>query len=832
MKANIKKDADGLDNIDDFWDDGNDETRKSLGGSSRRRPPSSTPPPFENRLRETSPRSEERREMHRQLYYGQELPEELLTTPTSRRTRVVGMSRESDGTSIDRDDRSYHHEMEEYRSPSFHSVKKRLVFTADENSEGELDSRFSSALSGQRPPAFSSSSAQPRPGTGSVLKSPALDKLLSDSRQKMAKIAESSSRANLWSLTLPPSIAAAAAAKSTLTSSTSTLGTISVPKPTSKPTSKPTPKPTGTISGATASSSAGAGKGTKLQERPNQPLAARPVKTGRHSIANDPSKAFDFATLDDDDDDHYDDAQHDEEPYSSVQDQDYDVDMADAREMTPPPAAIRSKPASHRTPAEFRRKKVIEDAVHTELPSLDQLRFSDEDEGPSYGGAEQELEEEEEEYEEQLEGPRQDRQGEIKYPVQLKRSTKSKEPATTTRRGKKVAEVDPSSSDIPKTTKAVRRAGRGAGTGRTKDGEEERDEGERAVPRSKGQASAVTRRGRRKKKVLDDSDMDEEESSSGGRSRAKIVNEPVRHHERPAKLVVQEVPTVPDVGENDDNGIRRSRRTRMAPLEFWKNEKVVLGKVEEDQPGSMPGIKAIIRATAVATSGHGSSTIVRKRQRARVAEVKQRSRQVKQRKKLREGANRSGDDHGASDGVDSEIEENANDTETELLEAQEKHGLKEESSIKTVDTAVFGSNMVVPRAVIESKDAVRLKEVQGREYLFHRGLEDEENMVSGTMRITPSGEKPVSSGSSNTLTEFVISTGGRFMIPRGNQYSLTNVSTKRDCHLFFVQVKAQAIFSEVVAPAERLTEIAATGETGGADSAGDGHRRRKSGSGR
>src|SRR5690554_3487269 len=82
MKSNILKDADGLDNIDDFWEDEeeqptNDRQNDGFSGDDHHhddRDAQHTPP--------------------RQSYYTeQELPEELLSTPTSRKSRAVPLSR-------------------------------------------------------------------------------------------------------------------------------------------------------------------------------------------------------------------------------------------------------------------------------------------------------------------------------------------------------------------------------------------------------------------------------------------------------------------------------------------------------------------------------------------------------------------------------------------------------------------------------------------------------------------------------------------------------------------------------------------------------------------
>lgn len=76
MKANVKKDDDGLDNIDDFWADEDENVDEEVEDYEQ-----------ENSEHEDGNQSEDR-----STYYDQDLPEELLATPTSRRSRAVPMS--------------------------------------------------------------------------------------------------------------------------------------------------------------------------------------------------------------------------------------------------------------------------------------------------------------------------------------------------------------------------------------------------------------------------------------------------------------------------------------------------------------------------------------------------------------------------------------------------------------------------------------------------------------------------------------------------------------------------------------------------------------------
>lgn len=76
MKTNVKKDEDGLDNIDDFWADEDENVDEEV----------------EEDEQENSEHEDANQSGDRSTYYDQDLPEELLATPTSRRSRAVPMS--------------------------------------------------------------------------------------------------------------------------------------------------------------------------------------------------------------------------------------------------------------------------------------------------------------------------------------------------------------------------------------------------------------------------------------------------------------------------------------------------------------------------------------------------------------------------------------------------------------------------------------------------------------------------------------------------------------------------------------------------------------------
>ncbi|KAF9941475.1 hypothetical protein BGZ65_003145, partial [Modicella reniformis] len=96
MKPNVIKDDDGLDNIDDFWDDGNSNSnalgRDDLQVKDNDGGQNNVDDGSGSQLL-SSPRVQRQRQSL--SYLEQELPAELLSTPTSRRTRNISLTKGS-----------------------------------------------------------------------------------------------------------------------------------------------------------------------------------------------------------------------------------------------------------------------------------------------------------------------------------------------------------------------------------------------------------------------------------------------------------------------------------------------------------------------------------------------------------------------------------------------------------------------------------------------------------------------------------------------------------------------------------------------------------------
>ncbi|KAF9116650.1 hypothetical protein BGX27_000569 [Mortierella sp. AM989] len=710
MKANIKKDADGLDNIDDFWkdDDQSDQDNNQNYDGDRSPPQRMSSPP-------------------QRQYLEQELPEELLSTPTSRRLRNVPISRGSASSSMGLSlpgGNMYDNTADEYQSPSFHAVKKRLVFTND-SSDIEPDQGD-----------FQPATIQTKDLTTSS--SPSLDKLLSASWKKKAQI-----KANV-----------------ALSSPINTLA---------RPTTS-----------------------TAVSSRPQMTSAAASQRAGK-------PKAFDLGgdfTDQDDQDDNINQLNNDAYNFNDVDDA--TQDGLDAPIPATPKRSSHKQLSTIRTPAEFKRKTKIalesktknnqsEDEGYDYIEHEpedevdDRLRFSDEDE-PFSRRVEENDDEDQEEEEEEIQATNR----RAMDPVQKKRTASTKEPKSNNR--SKMAAA--TSKYIPKGTKstsdpATRTKGQKPSTKISRAGNvEDTDEDDRRVPFStqkkstsgKSKSTVATAAPKKSK-----SSANKISSVSDGRGARNTSYESKRSREIPVELV--EVPIVPDVG-TDDQGVRRSHRTKITPLEFWKNERVVI----EKDSASVPVIKAVLRAPPEESLPKGS-----KRKRATGSSSSKRGTVLPLQRRRQKQTQATEEE----DEIDSSLEEYVDNSRNGM-------GLKDEVANKRAEVLVFGTDKVTSQVIAESKDSLQFRDVEGGEYLFHRGLEDANSLASGIIKIKPGGRKPTinSNGSSMVFfvikglvqvtvheTEFVVSTGGRFLVPSGNQYGISNLS-KKDSLLFFTRNKA------------------------------------------
>ncbi|KAF9315451.1 hypothetical protein BG003_002998 [Podila horticola] len=633
MKANVKKDEDGLDNIDDFWadeDENGDENVDELEDEQ------------EHSEHDDGDQSEDR-----STYYDQDLPEELLATPTSRS--------------------AFDHGAEEYQSPSFHAVKKRLVFTKEApNAEAGNNN------------------------SGRESSSPALDRLLSVSKQKAL-------------------LAKAAPSPGPLSKLAQTKGAI-----------KPTPS---YISKALGTNRPGINKAFNLgsddkavdnggsdnsdEEPASRPTPSRPTKATPQKKTTKSVKT--------------------------------PVEIRRKPKALPPPSSPSPSPSPppemHDDSHEYREE---------DEASNDQNGFTFSDEDDRRPGRKDSADEEEEE--ESLIDHR-----------KTKSQTKTGAKETKARSG---ASIAPQVNIPKKPAKATTTTKKPA-----------------AKPTSHAKKISVSDNS-------DGSDADIDDHSVP--TSRKTATQRGKTTSSAPKSGLIEIPVVPEAHEPD--GTRKSSRTRLQPLEWWKNEKVVLGKSNVQ---GVAEIKAVIKAPAV----EERPLVTTKRKATKRPASKSTTNGHVAKKRVR-GPESDTDDVHAEPVVDDEEEDRL---------AIEEQGLKEEAE-QMADTVDWNTGETISRRVAESKSVATFNKVQGGGYQYHRGLEDFKYIVSGKMRILPGGQKPVGSGAKTSMvfyvmsgaaqvcvhkTEFALSTGGSFLVPKGNMYSFTNLSSKRDLILFFVQSRQQ-----------------------------------------
>ncbi|CAO3567106.1 unnamed protein product [Mortierella alpina] len=261
-------------------------------------------------------------------------------------------------------------------------------------------------------------------------------------------------------------------------------------------------------------------------------------------------------------------------------------------------------------------------------------------------------------------------------------------------------------------------------------------------------------------------------------------------HERTALTVVP-VERKGKPMDQDGPGVRRSNRVTFKPLEYWRNERVILGR-SDNTPQPVPVIKGVVRAPPPEPIiARGIKRTRGTAQTLTLSRVKATTRPQK--------SQTGGVDDGAE--ADEEDDDHSSDSESSRQQGFTQ-GIDQQ--FECIDQA---TGTIAVRALAESKEAMRFQDVPGGHYQYHRGLEDEDTISSGIVRIPGQGTKPNKNASASSVVYYVIQgtvqvtiykstvvlhRGGRFLVPRGNQYMIKNLSRK-ECLLFFAQSKSSML---------------------------------------
>ncbi|KIM32410.1 hypothetical protein M408DRAFT_326987 [Serendipita vermifera MAFF 305830] len=219
-----------------------------------------------------------------------------------------------------------------------------------------------------------------------------------------------------------------------------------------------------------------------------------------------------------------------------------------------------------------------------------------------------------------------------------------------------------------------------------------------------------------------------------------------------------------DEEEEDDAGVRRSRRAKIAPVKFWLGEKL---EYETWQAGSDRQVPTILGVRRVPEAP--AASLSRKKKKS-----KQKTRSKSRR--LETDESRPQSIVRVETGWDDDTVPSALVLDFDTNEEVEK-------------MIAFTAGMVVPKLTDRGH------------FFYQRIFNDERYVAAGHIVIPPKGEKPKKSAKDNTFVfyliegaiqvmvheaKFYLAAGGMFMVPRGNTYYIRNMQDY-DAKLFFVQ---------------------------------------------
>ncbi|KAG2067490.1 hypothetical protein BDR04DRAFT_1144288 [Suillus decipiens] len=210
------------------------------------------------------------------------------------------------------------------------------------------------------------------------------------------------------------------------------------------------------------------------------------------------------------------------------------------------------------------------------------------------------------------------------------------------------------------------------------------------------------------------------------------------------------------------DGVRRSRRHRYKPLEYWRQEKVVYGG---DTSGLIlvPQIKEIIRIPQEPPKPLGKAGKKRKRTGS-------------------ERAKSMPEPFDPEEGWDDETQESG----------------------VVID---YVTEEPVLRRIVYTAKKIDPKPAAGGGWFFQKIFGEGDFIAAGVLRIPPQGRKPSKGTKDNTYvfyviegavaaviheSQYIVATGGMFIVPRGNTYYIENISD-RDAKVFFTQARQVSV---------------------------------------
>ncbi|KAJ3566820.1 hypothetical protein NP233_g6766 [Leucocoprinus birnbaumii] len=253
----------------------------------------------------------------------------------------------------------------------------------------------------------------------------------------------------------------------------------------------------------------------------------------------------------------------------------------------------------------------------------------------------------------------------------------------------------------------------------------------------------------------DQSEGEEREPSPPPKKKQKFADEPEKQKKpKPSKLKKENREPVRE-------GVRRSTRERFKPLDWWRGEKVVYGRMPSSGPILVPTIKEVRRIPTDKPEPLGH----RKR-----------------------GYNR-----GRSKTADEKLATAVYNPEEGWDDTTDPFG----------EVYDLDKQALVVRRLVWTAKRVSLVKAANSDWLFEKVFGDSDFVAAGQLVIPPDCRKPTKATKDNTYIFYVIEgavnfkvhevskvvgTGGMFIAPRGNTYFIENIST-RSAKLFFTQAR-------------------------------------------
>ncbi|KAJ1970438.1 mitotic fidelity of chromosome transmission- protein [Dimargaris xerosporica] len=316
--------------------------------------------------------------------------------------------------------------------------------------------------------------------------------------------------------------------------------------------------------------------------------------------------------------------------------------------------------------------------------------------------------------------------------------------------------------------------------------------------------------------ILDKGTFHGHEHSSPLQPVASNGDSPYRNNQSPAVLTAkaehssQAESTEAQEGEH---GIRRSRRMKLKPLAYWKNERVVYTLKHEGQQ-AVPAVREVIRDEMAESPVEPAPSRPKKSAASRRTASMASSSQAES---SSAGAKRQGRKRKPSaqpevamaevdlGHLDEDQGDGASFTEEPAAspDSDEADTLADSKAPEPIVGEVLDYETEEPihKVIGLSAKMVKLKPVLSAGCYFQKCLQEAEWFSSGVLVINPGREKLmrqttdaamifyiVSGRCSVTVarTTFIMSRGDQFLVPRGNEYRVVNIS-RHDAKLFFTR---------------------------------------------